>query len=106
MDQKLYYKLKKALTKYDFDQPRTSFGDLHKQSKKYLGHYMSFKEFVGHMKTMGVNSRVRRLEPGISRGLVYDPKADQYLLNVFPVLDRCPACKGTGVVQIDLSGKQ
>lgn len=103
MNKDLYVKFKKALAKYDFGKDRTSFSDLYKHSRKYFGHYISSRQFVADVKAMGVSSQVVRLEHGVERRLVFDPKADKYLLNLFPVLDVCPECGGKGVVEIDMS---
>lgn len=103
MTQDLYIKYKNALSKYDFDKSNSSFFDLYNNSKKYFGFWIPFRQFTSVVKNMGVASQVKRGNGGVKRGLVYNAKADKYLLKLFPVLDTCPNCKGKGIIEIDLT---
>lgn len=105
MNQDLYIKLKRSLTNFDFDKP-SIFIELYNKSRK-TGHGLRFREYVSYAKKMGVSSGVSRVvingETGVMRSLSYDPKADQYIKGLFPVLDTCPNCNGSGLVEIKLN---
>lgn len=102
MNQDIYKQLKTILSTYQFDNTST-FYSLFKFAKQQGLKEFSFKVFVKHARNMGVGSEVRRTSEGVERVLDYDPKADTYIKGLFPVLDTCPNCKGTGLVKIELS---
>ena len=104
MDQSLYIQIKQILSGYNYASG--NFYGLFKYAKKAGLSGLSFKQFCEHARNMGVSSKVSRIDGQLLRVLSYDPKADQYLKNVFPIYDTCAKCKGLGVVEIKLRAKK
>jgi hypothetical protein len=102
MDQPLYIQLKQILVSYEFND-QANFYQLFKFAKRAGLRTISFKLFCEYAKNMGVLSVVGRVDGVVKRQLLYDPHSDNYIKGLFPILDTCPNCKGSGIVEIKLS---
>lgn len=99
MTQDLYTQLKAIFDTFQFTT-EANFYTLYKHAKQMGLRGLSFHKFTNHAKQMGVLSSVRRVDSGVERVLSYDIKADKYRKMVFPQLEVCPHCQGSGLIDI------
>lgn len=97
-----YILLKSILKKYNFDDQANMY-KLFKFAKQSGLKYFTFHRFTTYVKSMGVKSVVKREGDQVKRSLIYIAGDDIYLKHVFPEFDRCPTCKGKGIIQINLT---
>lgn len=103
MDNQLYAKFKLTLLKYDFAKSST-FAELRHFAKAHGVTGIGVKRFIKIAQDMGVASVVRRTDEGVKRSLTYDPSNDLYIGGEIMGLAKCDHCKGTGVVEVPITG--
>lgn len=97
-----YMLLKKIFKQYQFNDD-ANFYKLFKFAKQNGLRYFTFQKFSLYAQNMGVKSIVKREGEKVKRFLIYIPGDDIFLKFVFPEFNRCPTCKGKGVIQINLT---
>lgn len=105
MNQEIYKQLRIILASYDYSTP-DGLRSLYKYAKRAGLQQFKFVAFVGHVRNMGVVSKVIKVDGVVKRVLNYYPMTDKYLKEVFPEIETCPNCKGLGVVKIQLGNKK
>ncbi len=101
MNEQVYLQLKTILKNYHFDET-ANFYHLYKYARLQGFKHFYFREFVYFAKQLGVCSKMQRSGDTVQRVLVYNAKNDKYLSRVFPKLDICATCNGSGYVEITL----